>query len=132
MSLDVITDDFLKEIFPPGRDNEFFEALYGGAEAGAFDITLHTNGFDSASNVLHLEFRLTERPGMCMACNLTYGLPEVFKRHPVINAKGIAEEIEKRLQPDWRVEEWSIGSTIATDPKVNSIPFLIKLARADA
>jgi hypothetical protein len=132
MSLDVITDDFLKGLFPPGRDNEFFEALYGGAEAGAFDITLHTNGFDSASNMLHLEFRLTERPGMCMACNLTYGLPEVFKRHPVINARGIAEEIEKKLQPEWRVEEWHIGSTIAADPKVNSIPFLIKLARADA
>jgi hypothetical protein len=62
-----------------------------------------------------------------MACNLTYGLPEVFKRHPVINAAGIAEAIEKKLMPEWKVKEWRLGSTIASNPKINSIPFIISL-----
>lgn len=127
MSVEKITDSFLREIFPPGRDNDFFEALYGGAEAGAFDISLHMQGFNQSTSTLNLEFRLTERPGMCMACNLTHGLPEVFMRHPVINAAGIAETVSKKLSPEWKVKDWRLGRTIASDPKVNSIPFIINL-----
>ena len=127
MSVEKITDSFLKTIFPSGKDNEFFEALYGGAEAGAFDISLHIQGFNPSSNILNLEFRLTERPGMCMACNLTYGLPQVFMRHPVINAAGIAEGVSKELSPEWKVKDWRLGSTIASNPKVNIIPFIINL-----
>jgi len=123
----VINDSFLSELFPPEKADEFFEALYGGAEAGAFDISLHCTGFDSSRNVLHLEFHLTERPGKCLACNLTYGLPEVFKRHPVINVTGITAAIERALSPEWKVNEWFIGSTIITSPKVNSIPLIISL-----
>ncbi len=125
-----ITDEFLAGLFPPERADEFFEALYGGAETGAFDIALKSNGFNPVNNTLLLEFRLTERPGKCMACNLTYGLPEVFKRHPVINVAGIMEEIEKALSPDWRVKDWQIGSTIALDPKVNTIPLMVQLEPA--
>ncbi len=126
----VVTDDFLKELFPPEKTDEFFEALYGGAEAGAFDISLHCTGFDEARNFLYLEFRLTERPGKCMACNLTYGLPEVFKRHPIINIAGMTQAIEKALSPDFKVREWTLGSTQAVTPKVNSIPLILSLEKA--
>jgi len=124
-----ITDEFLSSLFPPGRADEFFEALYGGAEAGAFDIGLRTAGFNKQNNTLIIEFVLTERPGHCMACNLTYGLPQVFQRHPIINLSGIIEEIDKKLKPDWSVEEWQIGSTQVLDPKVNTIPVFIKLKK---
>jgi hypothetical protein len=130
MPAERITDEFLRELFPPERADEFFEALYGGAETGAFDIALKSNGFNAATNTLMLEFRLTERPGKCMACNLTYGLPEVFKRHPVINVSGMMEEIEKALSPEWKVKQWQIGSTIALDPKVNTIPLMVELEPA--
>lgn len=129
MVQNVVTEVFLNNLFPAGRDNEFFEALYGGAETGAFDISLHSNGFNEAKKLLNLEFRLSERSGMCMACNLTYGLPEVFKRHPVINASGIASEVEKALSPEWKVANWTLGSTITTSNKVSSIPFLIQLEK---
>ncbi len=126
-----ITDEFLSKLFPPERADEFFEALYGGAEAGAFDIGLKTAGFNKQNNTLIIEFVLTERPGHCMACNLTYGLPQVFERHPIINLKGIIDEIEKKLQPEWSVDEWHIGPTQVVDPKVNTIPVFIKLRKND-
>lgn len=125
----VINDSFLNDLFPPEKADEFFEALYGGAEAGAFDISLHCLGFDSRHNVLHLEFRLTERPGKCLACNLTYGLPEVFRRHPIINVAGIAAAIEEALSPEWKVREWSLGHTQIISPQVNSIPLIIALGQ---
>ncbi len=123
----VINDDFLNGLFPPEKADEFFEALYGGAEAGAFDISLHYSGFDSNRNVLYLEFRLTERPGKCMQCNLTYGLPEVFSRHPVINVAGIASAVGEALSPEWKVKEWHLGSTRMAGPQVNFIPLTVVL-----
>ena len=124
-----ITDEFLLKLFPPERADEFFEALYGGAETGAFDIGLRCAGFNENNNTLIIEFVLTERPGKCMACHLTYGLPKVFIRHPIIDLKGIVEEIEKRLLPDWRVEGYEIGSTQMVDSKLNTIPVFIKLGK---
>ncbi len=123
----VINDDFLNGIFPHEKTDEFFEALYGGAEAGAFDISLHYVGFDSNRNVLYLEFRLTERPGKCLACNLTYGLPQVFQRHPTIDVAGIASAVEQALSPEWKVKEWHVGSTQVISQKINSIPLTLLL-----
>ncbi len=123
----VVNDEFLKELFPPERADEFFEALYGGAEAGAFDISLRYNGFNSDRNLLLLDFRLTERPGKCLACNLTFGLPEVFKRHPVINVQGIVDAVQQALAPDWKVREWFIGNTEVISPEENSIPLVLAL-----
>jgi len=125
----LITDSFLHDLFPPERADEFFEALYGGAETGAFDIKLRCAGFNKENNTLIIEFVLTERPGKCMACNLTYGLPQVFERHPIINLKGIIEAIEQKLSPEWKVLEWQIGSTQVIDSKVNTIPVFIKLQK---
>jgi len=124
----LLSKDFLQDIFPPERADEFFDALYGGAEEGAFDISLETEGFDAANNELLMAFKLTERPGKCMACSLTYGLPPVFERHPVINLKGIVEKIEEALAPDWKCVGYSLGSTQPKAPKVNIIPLRIKLS----
>jgi hypothetical protein len=127
---DLITDDFLREIFPPGKANSFFEALYGGAEEGAFDIHLISQGFDEGRSMLLLGFRLTERPGKCMACSLTYGLPPVFKRHPVIDVRGIVEKIAGSLSPHWNVMQWDIGATQTIESNVNIIPLGLSLEQA--
>ena len=121
---------FLEHLFPPQRADEFFEALYGGAEQGAFDISLDFQGFDRETGRLILEFRLTERPGMCMACSLTYGLPPVFKRHPVINLSGIVEQIGKRLSPHWKIKGYDLGPTTPRSPKVNFIPLIVQLEQS--
>ncbi len=126
----IFTQDFLRELFPPERADEFFEALYGGAETGAFDISLGFAGFNEKTGELNLEFTLTERPGMCMACSLTYGLPPVFERHPIINLRGIVGKIAERLGPEWQVEGYRLGSTQTISSKINSIPFVISLKKA--
>ncbi len=122
--------DFLSLLFPPGRDDEFFEALYGGAEDGAFDIRLTLEGVREEAGEVVLAFTLTERPGKCMACSLTYGLPPVFERHPIINLKGILDGVSQRLAPDWKVEGYKIGATAPKAPKVNIIPLAIQVAPA--
>ncbi len=128
----LLTEDFLQALFPPERADQFFDALYGGAEEGAFDISLEVEGFDASRNELMLVFKLTERPGKCMACSLTFGLPPVFQRHPVINLKGLVEKIEETLAPDWKCVDYSLGSTQPRAPKVNVIPFNIKLSQNHA
>lgn len=122
-----ITEEFISGLFPPEKTDEFFNALYGGAETGAFDISLHLADIDKATNSLLLEFRLTERPGKCLACNLTYGLPQVFDRHPVIDLKGISAAIERALEPGISVKGWRIGTTESRNPTLSVIPLRIFL-----
>ncbi len=124
-----IDDIFLKDMFPPEKADMFFEALYGGAESGAFDISLRYLGLDSGQNILQFEFLLIERPGHCMACSLTRGLPQVFNRHPVVDVAGIIEKIEKCLLPEWGVREWSFGRTKVISSRENSIAFNVYLKK---
>lgn len=124
-----LDEEFLNTLFPPGRDDEFFDALYGGAEEGAFDIRLQLEEVIEDTGELVLAFTLTERPGKCMACSLTHGLPPVFERHPVINLKGIVAAVEERLAPDFKVEGYRIGPTTPKAPKVNIIPLFIQVSR---
>jgi hypothetical protein len=123
----VLSDDFLKELLPSSRSDDFFEALYGGAETGAFDIALAEDGLNEKTGELHLAFLLTERPGKCMACHLTTGMPSVFERHPVIDAKGIVKKIEEKLDYRWRIEGWKLGTTLPRGAKKKFIPFVIIL-----
>lgn len=125
-----LDDEFLNSLFPPGRDDEFFDALYGGAEEGAFDIRLQLEEVIEDTGELVLAFTLTERPGKCMACSLTHGLPPVFERHPVINLKGIVAAVEERLAPDFKVEGYRIGPTTPKAPKVNIIPLFINISES--
>ena len=78
----LFTDETLKMIFPAQRADQFFEALYGDVEEGAYDISLKFKDHDPARKNLIFLIELIERKGKCLVCNLTYGLPEVFSTAP--------------------------------------------------
>lgn len=122
---DLFTGEELEKLFPEGRADAFFESLFGDAEEGAFDIGLSYKAH--RENELHFEFQLHQRPGKCLACNLTYGLPKVFKRHPVINVTGLTDEIEKRLNGKFRCSHWELGSTRELSRELHVIPLVLSL-----
>lgn len=112
----------LDAIFPPERTDQFFEALYGGAEEGAYDIRLICKRAQPGK--LELAFALHRREGKCLKCTLTYGLPEVFSRHPVINAQKIAEEAAKAAGIAGPVS-WKMGETQEINDDLQLVPFII-------
>lgn len=114
-------------LLPAHRADQFFEALYGGLEEGAFDIRLVFDRFDSGRNCLVFQLELHERPGKCLACNLTYGLPPVFSRHPVLNLKGLVGEIETLLDGQGKCKSWSLGKTHPRSNTLHTIPLEIVL-----
>lgn len=123
---DIFTQETLQSLFPADRANAFFDALFGDAEEGAYDIRLAFQG--QAANTLTFGLELHERPGRCLACNLTYGLPEVFSRHPVINIKGLAAEITALLGDKATCTGWKLGTTQTVSKKLHVIPLMISLA----
>jgi hypothetical protein len=123
----IFSDEVLKGIFPDNRADQFFEALYGDRAEGAYTIGLKFHKYDLARKTLLFELELKELPGKCLACNLTYGLPEVFSRHPIINIKGIVKEIEKLLEDKIRCGAWSLGRTQPVSNKLHTIPLMIRL-----
>jgi len=125
---EIFNEDTLAELFPASRSNDFFEALFGDASEGAYDIRLRFDGYDPDANTLRFYLDLHERPGCCLACNLTYGLPEVFSRHPVINIKGLVKDIEERLDGQATCADWQLGTTIQQSRSLHSIPLTIQLA----
>ena len=122
----VFNSDTLGKLIPDDLSNQFFEALYGDAKEGAYDISFRYAG--NSNNELTFEFHLNERPGKCLACNLTYGLPEVFKRHPLINVKGLVEEIGKKLDGKYTVTDWRMGRTREISRHLHIIPLTVLLA----
>ena len=80
---------------------------------------------DSAS--LQFSIELRERPGHCLACNLTYGLPEVFSRHPIININGLVEKIDARLGDIGDTGGWRLGVTKQQSQSLHIIPLSIDL-----
>ncbi len=122
---DIFTREDLETLFPVGRADAFFESLFGDAEEGAFDIGLSYKAH--RGNELHFEFQLRQRPGKCLACNLTYGLPKVFKRHPVIDVSGLADEIEKRLNGKFQCGRWELGATRELSRELHVIPLVLSL-----
>ena len=44
---DVFTPECLTDLFPPQRTDDFFDALFGDAEEGAYDIRLTLDPEDS-------------------------------------------------------------------------------------
>lgn len=122
---DIFTREKLDTIFPADRTNNFFDALYGDAEDGAYDISLEYKGMEE--DRLLFEFHLKQRPGKCLACNLTYGLPKVFERHPIINLSGIAEEIVKALAGAYECETWQVGQTREVSRELHVLPIAFHL-----
>ena len=123
---DVFTQETLQKLFPTDRANAFFDALFGDAEEGAYDIRLIFKG--QTANTLTLGLELHERPGKCLACNLTYGLPEVFSRHPIINIKGLVSEIDALLGDKATCTDWKLGTTQTASKSLHIIPLIISLA----
>jgi hypothetical protein len=118
----------LDEIFPPDRADRFFEALFGDAEEGAYDIHLaYRSGNDDH---IDFEFELKQRPGKCLACNLTYGLPDVFRRHPVIDIAGVVRQIDARMTNGKRCGEWSLGRTREISRELHALPLTVNLSAA--
>ena len=120
MTMQDLDQAFLDEIFPAGRADDFFDALFGGAEDGAYDIGLVCCGVEPQK--ARLAFELRQRPGKCLACNLTYGLPQVFQRHPVLNVAGVARDVAARL--GWPAEsiKWKLGHTEEISRELHIIP----------
>lgn len=123
----IFTDQVLRSLFPLERADAFFDALFGDASEGAYDIALTYAGYDSHANTLDFFLNLHERPGRCLACNLTYGLPEVFGRHPVINIKGLVGDIERLLGGAVRCTDWKLGRTEQKGRSLHCIPLRIQL-----
>jgi hypothetical protein len=126
--MQLFSDEKLAAIFPPNRTDEFFAALFGDADEGAFDISLKFARHDRDTGKLHFELLLNERPGKCLSCNLTYGMPEVFARHPIIDMNGVVAEIGKVLVDRGRCEEWRLGHTRTVSNKLHVIPLTITLS----
>ena len=124
---EIFTDNTLQELFPADRANDFFEALYGDVEEGVYDISLSFGGHDQDSNTLHFNLNLTERPGKCLACHLTYGLPEVFSRHPIIDIAGIVEKVDALLGEKATCGEWHLDPTQTVSRNLFAVPLIISL-----
>lgn len=125
----LFTKDLLKELCPPEKTDQFFEALFGAATEGSYDIRLEFKG--GSSDKLEFEFHLTPKPGRCLACNLTYGLPNVFARHPVIDINGMTKKIVQQLGTQVQAGPWYCGETIERTPDLHIIPLFLELAEKD-
>jgi len=123
---EIFTQNVLEELLPLARSDQFFDALYGDAAEGAYDISLHFAGSASDSQ-LNFELHLSQRPGKCLACNLTYGLPEVFSRHPLINIAGVVDGICQKLDKSGADAQWKLGTTISQSSDLHIIPLNIQV-----
>ncbi len=121
----LLTPENLRQIFPKERSDEFFDALFGDASEGAYDIELAYHGTDGQRLILDL--CLHERPGRCLVCSLTHGLPQVFARHPVINVAGIVAAVDTLLAGHARCGKWSLGHTEQRQKSMHVIPLTIQL-----
>ncbi|MEJ2640776.1 MAG: pancreas/duodenum homeobox protein 1 [Desulfosarcinaceae bacterium] len=122
----LFTSAALKEIFPPERTDRFFEALLGDAADGSYDIELAYAG--RADSRLFFDLRLHQRPGKCLACNLTYGLPKVFSRHPVIDLEDVVSRLDQLLGAAADCADWQLGRTREVSRKLHVVPLEITLA----
>jgi len=120
---DIFTAEKLESLFPAERTDDFFEALFGDAEEGSYDIALGYTGVDGKS--LGFEIRLSQRPGKCLACNLTYGLPQVFSRHPIINVQGIADAVASAVGGG--SARWKLRATEEVSSTLHIIPLCIEV-----
>lgn len=122
------SSETLGQLFPEDLSDQFFEALYGDAQEGAYDIALVYEG--GSEEAIQFGLHLNQRPGKCLACNLTYGLPEVFSRHPLINIKGLVGNIASKLGEGYSVADWKLGHTREVSRQLHIVPLTLTLTRA--
>lgn len=118
-----LTQEELDIIFPANRADDFFEALYGEAEDGAYDIKLVQK--KGSANTVNLAFELHQRPEKCLACNLTYGLPQVFQRHPIINVADVVKQVAEKFKLDISAIKWELGKTHEESRQLHYIILII-------
>ena len=123
----LFTETALSHLFPAERADAFFEALYGDAAEGAYDITLSFH--ELKENALEFRFDLHRRPGKCLACNLTYGLPQVFSRHAIIDIEGLVRGIGNRLTGKATCSRWKLGETKEISSDLHVVPLTVFLDR---
>jgi len=123
-----LTSEKLEELFPKDKTDRFFEALFGDCSEGAYDIELAFK--EMRDNTLEFEFLLKQRPGKCLACNLTYGLPKVFQKHPIIDISGLIESIQEIL-PEINITGWELGYTREVSKNLHVIPLTIYFFKKD-
>jgi len=121
----IFTQDALENLFPKDRADRFFDALYGDAAEGTYDIDLEFK--KHSQNKLLFELHLKQRYGKCLRCNLTYGLPEVFTRHPIIDIKGLVQNIGNLLNGRADCVDWHLGGTREVSGELHVIPLIISL-----
>ena len=121
----VFKPERMAAMFPPDRADQFFEALLGDRDEGAYDIALVYNG--AREDELHFAFQLTERPGKCLSCSLTYGLPHVFSRHPIIDIASVVRDIDQMLDGQGRCGPWRVEATREASRQMHVIPLIISL-----
>ena len=121
--------DVLTRLLPADKSDQFFEALFGDVEEGAYDISLSYNGIEN--NRLEFLFNLKRRPRKCLTCSLTYGLPGVFERHPVIGVNAIVHAVERILGEGYKCPEWKLGRTREISPDLHAIPLSIQVVSTD-
>ena len=116
----------LDALFPADRTHQFFDALLGDPNEGAYDIRLRYAGCDGRQLLFNLE--LHSRPGRCLACNLTFGLPKVFSRHPVIDVEGLIRQIDDLMNGQASCKDWQLGETRKINRELHVVPLIIDLA----
>jgi hypothetical protein len=121
----LFNQDKLDTIFPPERTNHFFNALLGDPDEGAYDIRLTFNKVEG--DQLHFDLELHQRPGKCLACNLTYGLPKVFERHPIINIKDMVNQIDGLMNGHGRCANWKLGRCREITREMYTVPLIIDI-----
>jgi len=121
----LFTPEMINGFFSENLADQFFEALYGDSSEGAYDIGLLFK--EQKENMLIFEFHLTQRAGKCLRCSLTYGLPRVFSKHPIINVKGLVQKIDEQLNRHGKCIDWKFGKTIEISNELHVIPLAIIL-----
>ncbi len=121
----ILSQELCVKLFPENVADQFFEALYGDMEEGAYDI--HLKFKKQYRDRLEFEFHLKQRPGKCLACNLTYGLPKVFSRHPIIDINGLVQKIEQLLDNQVKCTGWHLEATREISKELHVVPLLITL-----
>ena len=106
---DLFTQNALNKLFPDDRTDRFFLALYGDATEGAYDIGVEFKEY--RENKLRFEFQLRQRPEKCLACSLTFGLPPILARHPIIDVEGLVQGINHLLDGQTKCTDWQLGMT---------------------
>lgn len=122
---DLFPPNALKKLFPDDRADRFFEALYGNATEGAYDIGFEFKEY--REHRLRFDFELRQRPGKCLACNLTFGLPQILARHPVIDVEGLVQGINHLLEGQTNCTGWQLGMTQVVSGQLHVIPLTLFL-----